>query len=284
MLRPIVHLGRVGIPLLLVSSLAAQAGPPPYMQIFREREKIGHSAAHRQTEAGWPRAFARAKTANHYLAINAVYGPSQVWFLEPHGTIAELEASNKATEAAPGLSAEIQRLSLADAAHVDGGDALLVHYLADASNGPDINPADMRVWQVLIFRVRPGHEAKFFEAAKLYQSVVQQAKVDAPWATYEVMAGMPGPTYLVFSPHKTLAEIDPAAGNMALIQKAMSAETMKKMGTLSEGFLSIETLVFAPSPEMSYPPDEWGKQDPKFWGRKSPMMARAKPSTVPPNP
>lgn len=156
--------GNVTIPLLLASSLAAQVGPPPpYMHIFREREKFGHSAAHRQTEAGWPRAFAKAKTSNHYLAFTSMYGPSQAWFIEPHGTIAELEASNKATEAVPGLSAELDRLAVADAAHVDGVDALLLHYVADASNGPDINAADMRFWEITIFRVRPGHDASFLK-------------------------------------------------------------------------------------------------------------------------
>ena len=271
MRRLIVHAGKVAIPLLLASSLAAQVGPPPpYMQIFREREKYGHSAAHRQTEAGWPRAFAKAKTSNHSIALTSMYGPTEVWFIEAHGSIAELEASNKAIAAAPGLSAEMDRLAAADAAHVDGADALLLHYVADASNAPDINAAEMRFWEVEIFRVRPGHEASFFEGAKLYQSVVQQAKVDAPWATYEVMAGMPGPTYLVFAPHKTLAEIDLNTGSMAAIQKAMNAEMMKKFGTVSENFISVETRIFTPSPEMSYPPDEWVKQDAKFWGKKPP--------------
>jgi len=102
--------------------------------------------------------------------------------------------------------------------------------------------------------------------------------VDAPWATYEVMAGMPGPTYLVFVPHKTLAEIDPATGVGAAIQKAMNEETMKKFGTLSEGFMSVENLVFRPSPEMSYPPAEWIAQDAKYWGRKA--MTTAKPAAA----
>lgn len=89
------------------------------------------------------------------------------------------------------------------------------------------------------------------------------------------MAGMPGPTYLVFSPHKTLAEIDPNTGSMAAVGKAMNPEMMKKLGTVSENFISVETLIFTPSPEMSYPPDAWVKQDAKFWGKKP--LSPAKP-------
>ena len=53
----------------------------------------------------------------------------------------------------------------------------------------------MRVWEVLVFQVRPGHEDNFSEAAKLYKTTLGQAKIEAPWATYGVMAGMPGPGF-----------------------------------------------------------------------------------------
>jgi hypothetical protein len=38
---------------------------------------------------------------------------------------------------------------------------------------------------------------------------------------------------------------------------------------------SSETKLFAFSPKMSYPSDEWVKQDPKFWAPKA--VAAAKP-------
>lgn len=271
--------GTIALTLFLAGSLSAQVmPPPPYLEIFREEVKVGRAGAHVQTEAGWPRAFAKAKIPNNYIAMTTIYGPTEAWFFEGHGSVAEIEAVDKAIDASPGLTQELDRLSQADAANVNGLHALLARHLPEASNGSNIDPAEMRVWEITIFRVRPGKEGSFYEGAKLYQSVVQQAQVDAPWATYEVMAGMPGPTYLVFVPHKTLAEIDPATGVGAAIQKAMNEETMKKFGTLSEGFISVENLVFRPSPEMSYPPAEWIAQDAKYWGRKA--MTTAKPAAA----
>jgi hypothetical protein len=265
---------------LLAGALAAQTmGPPAFMQIFREREKFGHGAAHRQTEAAWPRAFARAKIPNNYMALSTMYGSPQVWFVEGHSSIAELAAANKAIEAVPGLSAELDRYSAADAANVDNADAILARFVPEASNPTPLNLGEQHVWEITIFRVRPGKEASFFEGANLYKSVVQQAKAEAPWASYEVMAGMPGPVYLVFSPHKTLAEIDPNTGTMAAIMKAMTPETMKQLGAVSENFISVETLVLTPSPEMSYPMEEWVKQDPKFWAKKA--MPAAAPAPKP---
>ncbi|HEV8613235.1 MAG TPA: hypothetical protein VGQ73_06970, partial [Gemmatimonadales bacterium] len=148
--------GVAALSVLLAGSIAAQTmGPPAFMQIFREREKFGHGAAHRQTEAAWPRAFARAKIPNNYLALTTMFGSSQVWFVEGHNSIAELEAANKAIAASPGLSAELDRYSAADAANVDNADALLARFLPEASNPGPLKIGEMHAWEITIFRVRP---------------------------------------------------------------------------------------------------------------------------------
>lgn len=271
------------VPLLVLAGpLAAQSmSPPPFLQIFREEVKPGRAGPHPAVESGWPRAFAKAKIQNHYIAMTTIYGPPEAWFCAGAGSIAEIEEQNKAIEKAPGLTRELDRLSQADAANISGYRAVLARFQAGLSNGPDINPAEMRVWEVLIFKVRPGHEGDFAEAARTYRTMVEGAKITAPWATFEVIAGMPGPTYLVFIPHKTLAEIDPTTGTGAEIEKAMTQETMKKLGGLAEGYSSVESLVMAVSPEMSYPRPEWVSQDPAFWGRR---RATAATTTIPSGP
>lgn len=260
-------------------SLAAQAmAPPPYLQIFQEQIKVGRAGAHSAVESGWPRAFARAKIPNYYIAMTTIYGPPEAWFTGGARSIAEIEEQNQAIEKAPGLSKEMDRLSQADAVNVAGYRAVLARYHPELSNGPNINPAEMRLWEVLIFTIRPGGEAKFAEAAKLYRTTVESAKATAPWATYEVMSGMPGPVFLVFVPHKTLAEIDPATGPMAAIEKSMNQETMKKFSELAEGYSSVESRIFAVSPEMSHPRPEWVTQDPAFWAPKRAAAAKPPPS------
>jgi hypothetical protein len=267
------------LPLLLItSSLTAQTdGPPPYLQIFREEVKVGRVGAHTITEAGWPRAFARAKIPNHYIAMTTRYGPLEAWFCEAHTSIAEIEEQSKSVEAAPGLTRELNRLAQADAANISTARTILARFRPELSNPVKIDVAQMHVWEVLTFSVRPGHEANFADAARLYRSVVEQAKAETPWATYEVMAGMPGPTFLVFAPHKALAEIDPATGAGAAIEKAMTEETMKKFGTLSEGYQSVENMVFDVSPEMSYMAPEFVARDSSFWGRKARVAAKPQP-------
>jgi hypothetical protein len=271
---------RVAGALLVVAlPLAAQDSPPAYLQIFREEVKPGRAGQHVITEAGWPRAFAKAKMKNHYIAMTAVYGPAEAWFMEGHESMAELDESNKAIESAPGLTAELDKLSQADAANISGARAFLGRFRAELSNPGKVDVAKTRVWEVLVFQVRPGHEGDFNEAAKLYKSTVEQAKIDFPWATYEVLAGMPGPVYLVFLPHLTVTEIDPATGVGAQLGKAFTEEAQKKLSTLSEGYSSVEDIVFNVSPQMSYMSDEFVARDPKFWTRKPPAAKKQTAST-----
>jgi hypothetical protein len=271
---------RFAVPLSLAAAswggpgAAAQDAPPPYLQIFREEVKVGRTGPHVAAEAGWPRAFAKAGTKNYYLGMTTTYGPSEAWFLEGQGSIAEIEETNKAIGGAPGLGAELDRLSQADAANISSARVILTRYAPEVSNAA-VDVSAIRVWEVLVFRVKPGHELDFMEAAKLYKTTVEQNKIDLPWATYSVMAGMPGPTFLVFLPHRTLAEIDPASGPGAALEKAFTTEAMKKLNDLSTGYESIEDIIFTVDPQMSYMSPEFVARDPKFWTRKPVSAAKA---------
>ena len=263
--------------LLLASPLPAQDAPPPLLQIFREEVKVGRGGPHTVTEAGWPRAFAKAGIKNYYFAMTTVYGPQEAWFFEGHGSMTEIQDVNQAIEHS-GLSKELDRLALADAANISSATSILADYHPELSNSA-VDLATIRIWEVLVFHCRPGHENDFMEAAKLYKTTVEQEKIDLRWATYGVMAGMPSPTFLVFIPHATLAELDPTSPTNAALDKAMTGEPGKRLSALAEGYASTEELVFLVSPEMSHLPPEFIARDPKFWGRKA---AVAKPAAAKP--
>jgi hypothetical protein len=266
----IIHIAQGLALCTLAGSLAAQDSPPAYLTIFREEVKVGRGGPHVPLESAWAHAFEKSKVPIYNMALTTMFGPSEAWFVGGHESIAEIDTLNKSIEAAPGLGAQIDRLAQADAANVSRTTSLLARYLPDLSNGPNVDVSQMRVWEVLVFQVRPGHEDNFSESAKLYKTTLGQAKIEAPWTTYGVMAGMPGPTYLVFIPHRTLSEIDPATGTGAAIEKAFNEEAGKKLSSLAEGYTSVEDLIFGVDPQMSYLSSEFVARDPKFWTRKPP--------------
>jgi hypothetical protein len=270
--------------LLVVTSPAlaqGQQAPPKYLQIIREAVKPGRDAAHSELEAAWSQAFGKAKVPLYTLGMTTMFGPPEAWWLQGSESIAEIEKVTQAVQASPRLRAEIDRYAAADAANISGFTSVLARFLPDLSNPGDVDVAAMRVWEVVVFQVRPGYEENFAEAAKLYRSTVGQAKIDVPWATYAVMAGMPGPTYLVFLPHRTLAEIDPETGTGAAMEKAFNEEAQKKLASLAQGYSSTEELIFSVSPEMSNPSPEFIARDPKFWTPK-PRAHKTRPATATP--
>src|SRR5215218_5039982 len=105
---PFVIAAFCGLASVSLVSAQADAPPPPpkVLQIFRETVKPGHSAAHANTEAGWPAAFAKADAPGHYLALTSTSGPNEAWFITGYESFAAYEKDNAGIEANAALSAE----------------------------------------------------------------------------------------------------------------------------------------------------------------------------------
>ncbi len=98
---------------------------------------------------------------------------------------------------------------------------------------------------------------------------------------YEVLAGMPGPTYLVFSSTESFAEFDRMTEEGMAVMKAATDDERKTLQQFSaEGVINVETQRFRVDPVMSYVPRETRASDPAFWLPKRP--APAKPTTTTP--
>ena len=88
----------------------------------------------------------------------------------------------------------------------------------------------MRFWDISTFRVRPGHEERFAEAAKVYGAAAKRAGSKVPFRIYEVIAGMPGPTYLIFSSVAAFSEFDQSMANDEAVMKAATQEEGAALG------------------------------------------------------
>ena len=92
---------------------ALPTAQPKLLQIYREQVKTGHAAAHVKTEAGWPAAFAKAKSPDYYLALSSMTGPQVAWFISPWDSYTAWGRSMARDEANAELSAELARLAVA---------------------------------------------------------------------------------------------------------------------------------------------------------------------------
>jgi hypothetical protein len=132
----------------------------------------------------------------------------------------------------------------------------------------------MRFWEITTFRVKPGHGEDFAAAAKAYASAAARSAPSASWRTYEVVAGAPDGTYLVFSSVASYAEYDKAMTDGEATWKGMNYEERSTLSKYAnEATLSTVTNRFRLDPAQSYVPAETRQKDPAFWMPK----AAAKP-------
>jgi len=268
------NMGLLGATCLLVSAAArvtAQEPPPPpkILQIYREEVKPGKGPAHAKVEAGWPAAFAKANWPSHYLALTSLTGPSEAWFVSGWDSMAAWEKDTKAVEANAALTAELDALLEKDGELLSGGSGLLLSYREDLSNTPGVDLSKMRYFRIITIRVRPGHENDFTGAVKIFKDAYKKANISLPWAVFRVEAGMPGPTFTVWIPMTSLAELDATMKAAKAIQDAAGEEGQKALAkAASDGYNFTTQNIYAFSPKMSYPPKEWVAKDPGFWAPK----------------
>src|SRR4030095_2530490 len=82
---------------------------PNLIQITREEVKTGHNAMHSAFEAGWPAAFAKAKSPNYYVGMVSITGPNEAWYVIPFASHAALGESMKRESDDKALRPELAR-------------------------------------------------------------------------------------------------------------------------------------------------------------------------------
>jgi heme-degrading monooxygenase HmoA len=251
---------------------------PNYLTIVREEVKLGRAADHERIEAGWPAAYERAKSPDYYLSYVSTTGRNEAWFVVPFDSHKAMGDSMKRESDNAVLAAELKRLQRADADVLNNVTVIQAMARKDLSMGGFPDLAKTRFVEITIFRVRPGHERGFEEAAKAYGSAAKRSAPTTSFRVYQVMAGIPGPIYLVFSSTQSFAEFDRATQEGMATMKGASQEERNTLEKFSaEGLVNAETQRFRVDPAMSYVPKETRASDPAFWMPKKP--APAKPTT-----
>ena len=253
-------------------SLSAQALPtsqPALLTIVREDVKIGREADHAKFEAGWPAAYAKAKSPVFYLAFVSMTGPNEAWYIVPAASHAEMDDAMKREAGNAALSAELERLGRGDSEFITNRRVIQAAGRADLSMGAFPDLAKARFTEVTWIRVRPGREGDFETAAKAYRTAAQRSAPATSYRIYEVIAGVPGPTYLVFASVNSYGAFDQMmAGAQATMRGATADEASTLQKFFADGVINFETQRFRVDPAQSYVPAETRAADPAFWNPK----------------
>jgi hypothetical protein len=246
--------------------------PPKVLVVSREFVKPGKSGmVHEKSESAFVQAMERAKWPTHYFAMTSLSGESRVLFLVGYDSFDAWDKDNNATIKDPALMSALDRAAVADGELLSSMDQGVFAFNPEMSLRPAVDIAHMRLMEIDVFQIKPGHHAEFEELSKLYQKGYQNIP-DAHWATYDSIYGGEE-REVIFIPMKSGAEIDAGFAEGKDFEAAIGKEGMKKMHELDAASIESSTSnLFTFNPAMSYPPDEWVNADPGFWKHK-PAMA-----------
>jgi hypothetical protein len=274
------------LPALSAVSVSAQSLPtsqPQFMRIIREEVKFGRGADHEASEARWPVVFERAKSPDYYLAFETLSGATEAWFVLPSASYAAMGEA-MARENEPSVRAALDRLYKVDAEFVNSGRTIELRARPEYGSGDFPDLTKQRFWEVTVFQMRPGTEEAFAGIAKAYGAATARAGSTIGYRVYEVTAGMPVPTWFIFSSVASFGDFDKMMAEGAATMKAMTADDQSIMKKFTEGLISQETFRLRVNPRMSYVSKEVRSSDPAFWMPKPPATTKAAPAAAPAKP
>jgi hypothetical protein len=202
--------------------------------------------------------------------MNSISGPNESWFVQPYSSLEDVEKENQASDHAPtAIRTELRRITGGELDNLTNQVAITTVYRDDLSYS--FSMADLpkcRYVEVVTYRVRPGHDNDFVEAAKLVRSTYEKANIPMRWATYEVFAGAPAGTFYVFRTLDSLAKADPTNREMMqAFDQALGNQGQKRLTQLmADGIVMRETNFYAFNPKTSFAPPEFAAAD-SFWSR-----------------
>jgi hypothetical protein len=263
---------------LVAGSAAAQAMPttqPRLIDIIREIEKPGHAAAHEATESRWADLNRKAGFPNAYLALVATSGAPEVWWVTPFDSFEGMgKAAAFGTDNAA-YTQSIGRIALEDGDHITNLIRTQARAIPEASYGAFPEMGKARVYSIMTVTMRSGFEQAFTEIAKHYAALAATGSGVAGWRSYEVVAGAPGGTYLVFTSFPSWAAVDAneAAFASAMAGAGAAPHLEAAMKLSKEAIASTNVRYFTVNPRMSLVSKEMAAADP-FWAPKAVMAPK----------
>src|SRR4051812_36984785 len=233
-MRKLLMLMFVACVFINYSNLFAQektSGPPKRLQLIVEEVKPGKGAAHEKSEVAWLASFKRANVPVYGIAMTAVSGRSEAWFVNPMGdSWTQWDKWNKAVESNAAVSGELQRAAAVDGELINSSRTFYLSYVPELSYRPDFKLGNVRYFMVDTVRVKPGHGKEYADIRKAVNAAHEKANMDEHMLVYTANMGAAGGTYFIFEPVTSISTLDDVEkwhGDGSEYQKALGDDFQK---------------------------------------------------------
>ncbi|MFY9730261.1 MAG: hypothetical protein WAK24_06615 [Candidatus Acidiferrales bacterium] len=263
------------------SSAHSAGSPPHYINVVHERLKPGRDAAYDGMLSNIRGDYERFNIPAYWIEMKSITGPDESFSLNFGDSFDDLQKMGAGVAA--GVAAHPELAGLQDSLLAENTSSV-TNFIAERVDtlgfrAATINFAKMRMLQVTVFHVRPGHEGEFAEAAKSIASVYEKVAGSPAWVIYTVHSGAPVPCYLMLTTLSSLKDEDDASARRGPAMEAAGAAVQQRLQEIARSaYDSIETNIYVVNPHLSHMPKDFTAEDPAYWMPKNAPSSEEKSS------
>jgi hypothetical protein len=247
---------------------SSKAGPPKFLNMVHQELKPGRSGAYAELETSIARIYSRENIPVFWIELGSITGPSEVLYLNLFDSSEEMaktmDALNAALAAHPELAQMQERLLQENTSN--GTTVLGVRRDDMGYRANTIDFSKMRALRLSTVFAHPGYERAFMETEWSLSEASEKVHARSAWAVYEVVGGLPEPSFVVVTPMQSLQDIDgivEASRSLKATEGGALEQHLQELARIAYG--TSDTRLFGVGPRLSHVSKKFAAGDSDFW-------------------
>jgi hypothetical protein len=246
----------------------ATAGPPKFLNMVHQELKPGRSGAYAELETSIARIYSRENIPVFWVELGSITGPAEVLYLNLFDSSEEMAKAMDVLST--GLAAHPELVQMQDRLlqeNTSNGTSVLGVRRDDMGyRANTIDFSKMRVLRLSTVFAHPGYERAFMETEWSLSEASNKVHARSAWAVYEVVGGLPEPSFVIVTPMQSLQDIDgifEASESVKTTEGGALEQHLQELARIAYG--TSDTRLFAVGPRMSHVSKKFAASDADFW-------------------
>lgn len=262
------------------SDNAHPTGLPKFLNMVHQELKPGRTGTYDETEISLVRGYNRENIPVFWVELESMTGPSEALYLNFFNSSEEMSMAMEAESS--GLAAHPDLLQMQDRLLQDNTSSMTtvlgVRRDDMGFRANTIDFSNMRMLRLSTVFAHPGYERAFMEAEWSLSAASEKVNAQGAWAVYQVIAGLPEPTFIIVAPMRSLQDVDDELKTNQALQTAEGGEVEQHLQELARvAYGEIDNRMFSVGPKLSHVSKEFAVGDSDFW---APATTSATPASA----
>lgn len=247
---------------------SSESGPPKFLNMVHQEIKPGKTGAYDEMQTSIARIYSRENIPVFWVELESITGPSEALDLNFFDSSEEMAKAMDALNAAQAAHPELVQMRdrLLQENTSNGTTVLGVRRDDMGYRAKTIDFSKMRALRLSTVFAHPGYERAFMETEWSLSQASEKVQAQSAWAVYEVVGGLPEPSFVIVTPMQSLQEIDDifqTRESLKTTQGGALEQHLQELARIAYG--TSDTRLFSVGPRMSHVSKKFAAADPDFW-------------------